>query len=71
MSTRLPQYRLLARLLREVTSELMIKSLDEQGIRLPGTERRRQRLIDKMLPVMERLNARGVGLGNRPLRPRP
>lgn len=56
MSARRPQYRVLARMLRATTAELLIKGLDENGIRVRGTERRRQRLIDKVLPIIGRLN---------------
>ncbi len=55
-SQRRPQYRVLDRLLRQVTAELLIKGLDENGIRLRGVERRRDRLIKKVLIVIGRLN---------------
>ena len=54
---RRPQYRVISRLLRLTTSELLLRGLDENGIRLRGTERRRERLVKKVLKVMERLNA--------------
>lgn len=65
-SVRRPQYRTLARLLRATTAELLIKGLDENGIRLPGVERRRKRVVDAALKVVERLNGERIGLGNRP-----
>jgi hypothetical protein len=68
--SRRPQYRVLASLLRQTTAELLLRGLDENGIRLPGTERRRQRLVNRVLPIVEKLNALGIGLGNRSHRPK-
>jgi|CXWL01.1.fsa_nt_gi hypothetical protein len=65
MATRRPQYRTLARLLRATTAELLLKGLDENGIRLRGVERRRKRVIDAALKVVERLNVDMIGLGNK------
>ncbi len=56
VAARRPQYRLIASLLRKTTAELLLKGVDEHGISLPGTERRRKRLIDRVLVVVERLN---------------
>lgn len=54
---RRPQYRVVTSLLKQVTAELLLKGLDEHGIRIRGTERRRDRLVKKVLAVIVRIRA--------------